>query len=120
MAENEHADARQDDRLKVASGAQPPLPPPPPPVQPSVSALIIGQATAVIAAAAAVIYAAGGLALGLRLWYAQYSWEPVLGELPKNFLLVDALIVLAFATIIAIATYPLHEKTKRFRKSQNP
>jgi hypothetical protein len=112
MAENDHAGVGQATRPEVAAGAQPP----PPPVQPSMPALLIGQATAVIAVAVAVIYVAGGLALGLRLWYDQYSWAPVLGELPKNFLLVDALIVLAFAIVTAVVTYPFYEKLKRSGK----
>jgi hypothetical protein len=107
MAENDDAGVGQAIRPRVAIDQQPS-----PPVPLSMPALIIGQATAVIAVMVAVIYVAGGLALGLRLWYDQYSWQPVLGELPKNFLLVDALIVLAFAIIIAVVTYPFYEKLK--------
>jgi hypothetical protein len=113
MLEDEHPDVSEDATSVVPTG-------PAPQADPSMAALFIGQATAVIAVAAAVIYAAGGLALGLRLWYDQYSWQPVLGELPKSFLLVDALIVLAFAITIAVVTYPLYERIKRSGKGQKP
>jgi hypothetical protein len=73
----------------------------------STSALIIGQAAAVVAVAAALVYATGGLTLGLRLWYDQYSWEPVLGGLPRNILLVNALIVMGPAIFIAFAVFYL-------------
>jgi hypothetical protein len=52
--------------------------------------LLIGQATAVLAGAVAVIYGAGALSLGLKLWYAKDPWAAVLGQLPRDFLLVDA------------------------------
>jgi hypothetical protein len=112
MPEDEHPGVSQDATPEATTQ-------PPPQADPSIAALFIGQATAVIAVAAAVIYAAGGLALGLRLWYDQYSWQPVLGELPKSFLLVDALIVLAFAVTIAVVTYPLYERVKRSGRGQN-
>jgi hypothetical protein len=80
------------------------------PTPADISALIIGQATAVLAVAAAVIYAAGGLSLGLRLWYDQYQWEPVLGQLPRDFVLVDALVVMIPAIIIGFFTYLLYER----------
>jgi hypothetical protein len=76
----------------------------------STSALIIGQAAAVVAVAAALIYATGGLTLGLRLWYDQYSWEPVLGGLPRNILLVNALIVMGPAIFVAFAVFYLLRK----------
>lgn len=82
------------------------------PAQPeaSTAALVIGQATAVLAVAGAVVYAAGGLSLGLKLWYDQYSWEPVLGQLPGNFLLVNAIIVIAPAIVIGLVAYVAYEK----------
>lgn len=116
MVETNNDGAGQDDRPEVAADPQKS----PSPVEPSMVTSIIGAATAWIAIAVAVIYASGGLALGLRLWYDQYSWQPVLGQLPKNFLLVDALIVLAFAIIVAVVAYPLYEKLKRSGKGQNP
>jgi hypothetical protein len=79
---------------------------------PALSTQIIGQATAVLAAAAGVVYAAGALSLGLRLWYDQYSWEPVLGQLPRNFVLVDAVIVIVPAILIGLIAYIGYEKLR--------
>ena len=92
-------------------------PPPSPEITPPqiTSAQIIGQATAVLAVAAAVIYAAGGLSLGLKLWYDQFPWAPVLGQLPKGFLLVNAIVVVAFAIVIGLAAYSLYKGQKGLR-----
>jgi hypothetical protein len=76
------------------------------------AALIIGQATAVLATAIAVVYAAGGLTLGLRLWYDQFPSEPILGQLPRNLLVVNAVTVVAPAVIIGLFAYPLRENLK--------
>jgi hypothetical protein len=56
----------------------------------SVMESLVGQATAGIAVLAAMVYAAGGLTLGLKLWFFRLSWTPVLGQLPHDFLLVTA------------------------------
>jgi hypothetical protein len=96
----------QDNHAGVVD-AHPPGAPPGPPLT---AATVIGQATAALAVAAAVIYAAGALSLGLRLWYDQYSWEPVLGQLPRDFLLVDAIIVISLAIVLGLAAYPLYRK----------
>lgn len=74
------------------------------------ASLVVGQATAALGVAAAVIYAAGALSLGLRLWYDQYDWEPVLGQLPRDFLIVDAIIVIGLAIVLGLAAYPLYTK----------
>src|SRR5271165_1466060 len=109
MSGNETHAAGTQAAIQPGVAAQQPESAPADPPTPSASALIIGQATAVLAVAAAVVYAAGGLSLGLKLWYDQYSWEPVLGSLPRNFLLVDALMVMPFALIIGFVTYHLYE-----------
>lgn len=85
-----------------------------PPAEPSTSALIIGQSTAVIAAAAAVVYGSGALSMGLRLWYDHYSWSPVLGQLPRNLILVDAIsYVMAPAILIGVLAYILYRQFDR-------
>src|ERR1700756_5836431 len=76
----------------------------------STAAQVIGQATAVLAVAGDVLYAAGGLSLGLKLWYDQYSWEPVLGQLPGNLLLINAIVVIAPAIVIGLVAYVGYEK----------
>ena len=86
----------------------------PSPAQPSTSALIIGQATAVLAVATAVVYGAGGLSLGLRLWYDQYSWAPVVGQLPRSFLLVDAIEVIVPAISVGVLIYLLYMRSEGF------
>lgn len=80
------------------------------PVAQLTATTIIGQAAAVVGVAASVIYAAGALSLGLRLWYDQYEWEPVLGQLPRNFLLVDAVIVTGPAIALGVVAYPIYRK----------
>jgi hypothetical protein len=73
---------------------------------PATSAVIIGQATAVIAIASAIVYGAGGLSLGLRLWYDQYSVSAVLGQLPRDFLLLESIShVIPFALVLGILGY---------------
>ena len=78
------------------------------PIPVSASALIIGQATAILTIAAALIYAAGGLSLGLKLWYDQFEWEPVLGQLPRSFILIYAVIVIVPAIIVGVVAYLLY------------
>ena len=80
---------------------------------------VIGQATAAVTIAAAVVYAAGALSLGLRLWYDHYTWEPVLGQLPRNFLLVDAIIVIVPAIVLGIAAHPLYRKATKDKELTN-
>ena len=83
--------------------------------------LLIGQATAVLAVAVAVIYGAGALSLGLKLWYAKDPWGAVLGQLPRDFLLVDAFseVILPVILIGAGAYFiygrigPVYAKTNR-------
>jgi hypothetical protein len=104
MLESGHETANGQDSVAAAAAAVPAQP------EASTAALVIGQATAVLAVAGAVVYAAGGLSLGLKLWYDQYSWEPVLGQLPGNFLLVNAIIVIAPAIIIGLLAYVVYDK----------
>jgi hypothetical protein len=66
----------------------------------------------VLAVAVAVVYGAGGLSLGLKLWYDQFPWAPILGQLPRNLFLVNAVTVVAPAFIIGLLAYPLHEILK--------
>jgi hypothetical protein len=56
----------------------------------SIADSIVGQAAAAVGIIAAVVYAAGGLTLGLKLWFFRLSWTPVLGQLPRNALLITA------------------------------
>lgn len=73
--------------------------------------LLIGQATAVLAAAVAVIYGAGALSLGLKLWYVKDPWAAVLGQLPRDFLLVDAFSeVMIPVIIIGACAYLLYDR----------
>jgi hypothetical protein len=73
--------------------------------------LLIGQATALLAVAVAVIYGAGALSLGLKLWYAKDPWAAVLGQLPRDFLLVDAFSEVILPTIIiGAAAYLIYDK----------
>jgi hypothetical protein len=90
--------------------------PGPSPTEVSTSALIIGQTTAVLAVAAAVVYAAGGLALGLKLWYDQFPLTPILGQLPRDFFLANAIIVVAPAIILGLVAYPLYKSPKGLRE----
>ena len=55
--------------------------------QDSPLAAVIGQAAAVVAVAAALLYGAGALDLALRLEFTHLSWESVLGQLPRDFIL---------------------------------
>ena len=75
-------------------------------------AQIIGASTAVIALIVATIYGLGAIYLGLKLWYVKDPYAPVLGQLPHNFLLVDAfvnvIIPAIFAGAIAYLLYRLH------------
>jgi hypothetical protein len=58
-----------------------------------------------------VAYAAGGLSLGLRLWYLQDPWTPVLGQLPRDFILFNAFgQVILPAVIIGAIGYLLFER----------
>lgn len=83
--------------------------------QQPISALVIGQATAVLALAVAVIYAAGDLVLGFKLWFLRDTWAPVLGGLPKNFVLVSAINDAIPALIVAMPIYYVYYL---FRKSR--
>jgi hypothetical protein len=86
----------------------------------SFSALLIGQATAILALAVAVIYAAGGLELGFKIWFIRDTWAPVLGGLPQDLVLVNAIDDIIPAFVVAIPVYYLYRKlyhpdTKRGR-----
>jgi hypothetical protein len=76
-------------------------------------AQIIGASTAVIALIVAIIYGLGAIYLGVKLWYTKDPYTPVLGQLPRNFLLVDAFIDVIIPAILAGAIayllYRLHE-----------
>jgi hypothetical protein len=74
----------------------------------SISAVLVGQATAVLAVGAAVIYAAGALSLGLKLWFIQDTWEPVLGQLPHDLILANAISDVIPALIAAMPVYWLY------------
>jgi hypothetical protein len=78
---------------------------------------LIGQATAVIAVLAAVVYTAGGLTLGLKLWFFQLSWTPILGQLPRDFILITAvgqviLPCLAVGAVVGFGLYKLFKSSK--------
>jgi transcriptional regulator with XRE-family HTH domain len=62
---------------------------------------LIGQATAALAFAAAVIYAAGGLSLGLKLWFMKVPWTPVLGQIPRDLIIVTAVGQVVLPCLIA-------------------
>jgi hypothetical protein len=47
----------------------------------------IGQATAVLAVIAAAIYLTGAVSLGLKLWFLQFPWTPVLGQIPRDYII---------------------------------
>ena len=51
---------------------------------------LLAQATAALALAVALIYAAGGLSLGLKLWFLRVPWTTVLGQLPHDPLIITA------------------------------
>jgi hypothetical protein len=82
---------------------------------PSISALLIGQAAAVLAVAVAVVYAAGALLLGFKLWFIQDTWAPVLGGLPRDLVLVNAISDVIPALIAAIPVYFLYYRWHRKR-----
>jgi hypothetical protein len=79
--------------------------------------LLLGQATAVLALAVGVIYAAGELALGLKIYYIKAPWGPVLDGMPKNFILVNAIDDLIPALIAAVPIYYVYSK---FSKPEKP
>jgi hypothetical protein len=62
--------------------------PPDPPS--SIADSLLAQATAALALAVALIYAAGGLSLGLKLWFLRVPWTTVLGQLPHDPLIITA------------------------------
>jgi len=67
--------------------AQRGVPPEPPS---SIADSLLAQATAALALAVALIYAAGGLSLGLKLWFLGVPWTTVLGQLPHDPLIITA------------------------------
>lgn len=76
----------------------------------SISALLIAQATAALALAFAVIYAAGDLQLGFKIWYIQDTWAPVLGGMPQELVLVNAISDLIPALVAAIPIYYVYQR----------
>jgi hypothetical protein len=56
----------------------------------SIAESLLAQATAALALAVALIYAAGGLSLGLKLWFLRVPWTTVLGQLPDDPLIITA------------------------------
>jgi hypothetical protein len=68
-------------RLQSAGPADPPS---------SIAESLLAQATAALALAVALIYAAGGLSLGLKLWFLRVPWTTVLGQLPHDPLIITA------------------------------
>jgi hypothetical protein len=56
----------------------------------SIAESLLAQATSALALAVALIYAAGGLALGLKLWFLRVPWTTVLGQLPQDPLIITA------------------------------
>ncbi len=56
----------------------------------SIAESLLAQATAALALAVALIYAAGGLSLGLKLWFLRVPWTTVLGQLPHDPLIITA------------------------------
>jgi hypothetical protein len=56
----------------------------------SIAESLLAQATAALALAIALIYAAGGLSLGLKLWFLRVPWTTVLGQLPHDPLIITA------------------------------
>ena len=82
--------------------------------------LLIGQSTAVLAVAVAVIYGAGALSLGLKLWYAKDPWAAVLGQLPRDFLLIDAFSeVMLPVILIGVGAYLIYERIEPDRAKTN-
>jgi hypothetical protein len=64
-------------------------------------AQVIGASTAVIALIVAIVYGLGAIYLGLKLWYIKDPYTPVLGQLPRSFLLVDAFADVIIPAILA-------------------
>jgi hypothetical protein len=64
----------------------------------------IGQAAAIITLVAAGIYGTGELSLGLKLWFMHFSWTPVIGQIPHNFIITIAVgqIILPSIAVAAI------------------
>jgi hypothetical protein len=56
----------------------------------SIADSLLAQATAALGLAVALIYAAGGLSLGLKLWFLRVPWTTVLGQLPHDPLIITA------------------------------
>ena len=56
----------------------------------SIADSLLAQAATALALAVALIYAAGGLSLGLKLWFLGVPWTTVLGQLPHDPLIVTA------------------------------
>jgi len=81
-----------------------------------ISSLLLGQATAVLALTVGVIYAAGELALGLKIYYIKAPWAPVLDGMPKNFILVNAIDDLIPALIAAVPVYYIYGKFATLKK----
>ena len=75
------ADDSGKDGAQRAGPAEPPS---------SIAESLLAQATAALALAVALIYAAGGLSLGLKLWFLRVPWTTVLGQLPHDPLIITA------------------------------
>ena len=80
--------ARPEDGTTAAEVPAPRAGPAEPPS--SIADSLLAQATAALALAVALIYAAGGLALGLKLWFLRVPWTTVLGQLPHDPLIITA------------------------------
>jgi hypothetical protein len=93
-------------RAPDSSGAPPDQPQPGP--VPWVQA--IGAATGFVAVGLGLVYGLGAIAIALRLWYVKDLVTPVVGQLPSNFLLVDAFSELILPVIVVgAAAYFLFE-----------
>ena len=100
-------DASDGQALAWEPSGAPPDQPEPGPV-PWVQA--IGAATGFVGVGLGLVYGLGALAIGLRLWYIKDPVTPVLGQLPSNFLLVDAFSELILpAIVVGAAAYFLFE-----------
>lgn len=77
------ADDSGGDGARHAGSVEPPRPS-------SIAESLVAQATAALTLAVALIYAAGGLSLGLKLWFLRVPWTTVLGQLPHDPLIVTA------------------------------
>lgn len=70
----------------------------------------IGAATGFVAVGLGLVYGLGAIAIALRLWYVKDLVTPVVGQLPSNFLLVDAFSRLILpAIVVGAAAYFLFE-----------